>query len=73
MLHKNTNLKDPGKDNPQRAPSRTLIYPISIMPTFFIEVSSNLKHPKNVESINNTTSSYLVSFLVIPRSTAMKG
>ena len=73
MLHKNTNFKDPGKDNPQRAPSRILIYPISIMPTFFIEVSSNLKHPENVKSINNTTNSYLVSFLVIPRSAAMKG
>ena len=43
------------------------------MPKIFIEDSSNLKHPKNVKSINNTTSSYLVSCRVIPRPATMRG
>ena len=43
------------------------------MPKIFIEDSSNLKHPKNVKSINNTTSSYLVSCRVIPRPATTKG
>ena len=36
------------------------------MPHIFIEDSGNLKHPQNVNSINNTTRSYIVSCLVIP-------
>ena len=38
----------------------------------FIEDSGNLKHPKNVKSINNTTVSHLVSCRVIPRPATMK-
>ena len=38
----------------------------------FIEDSGNLKHPKNVKSINNTTGLHLVS-CVIPRLATMKG
>ena len=43
------------------------------MPKIFIEDSGNLKTPKNVKSINNTTVSHLVSFHVIPRPATMKG
>ena len=43
------------------------------MPQIFIEDFGNLKHPKNVKSINNTTVSHLVSCLVIPRPATMKG
>ena len=53
--------------------SRTLFYRISIMLQIFIEDSGNLKHPKNVKSINNTTVSHLVSCRVIPRPATMKG
>ena len=53
--------------------SRTLFYRISIMLQIFIEDSGNLKHPKNVKSINNTTGSHLISCRVIPRPATMKG
>ena len=43
------------------------------MPQIFIENSGNLKHPKNVKSINNTTGSHLVSSGVMPRLTTVKG
>ena len=69
----NLSFRDPGTDLPQGVGSRTLFYPMSIMPKIFIKGSSNLKHPKNVKSINNSTSSYLVSCHVIPRSATMKG
>ena len=69
----NINFRDPGTDPPQCAGSKTVFYPMSIMPKIFIEDSSNLKHPKNVKSINNTTSSYLVSCRVIFRPATMKG
>ena len=39
----------------------------------FIGDSGNLKHPKNVKIINNTTVSHLVSCRVMPRSATMKG
>ena len=39
----------------------------------FIEDSSNFKHAKNVKSINNTTSSDLVSCRVLTRPATMKG
>ena len=45
---------------------------MNIMPKFFIEDSSNLKHPKNVKSVNNITSYYLVSCRVIFRPDTMK-
>ena len=71
----NINFRDPGTDPPppQSVGSRTLFYPITIMPKIFIEVPSNLKHPKNVKSINNTTYSHLVSCRVRPRLDTMKG
>ena len=53
--------------------SRKLFYSITIMPKIFIEDSSNLRHPKIVRSINDTTSSHLVSCRVIPRPPIMKG
>ena len=71
----NINFRNLGTDPPQSVGSRTLFYPISIMPKVFIEDSSNLKHPKNVKSINSNngiTSSYLVSCRVIPRAATMK-
>ena len=43
------------------------------MPQILIEDSGNLKHPKNVKSISNTTVSHLVSCRVIPRPATMKG
>ena len=46
--------------------SRTLFYRISIMLQIFIEDSGNLKHPKNVKSINNAMGSDLVSCHVLP-------
>ena len=63
---------EPGKDKPQSVGSRTLFYPISIMPPILIEDSGNLKHPKNVKSISNTTVYHLVSCRVIPWPTIMK-
>ena len=59
-----------GIDHPQSVGSRTLFYPISIMPQIFIE---DFKHSKSVKSINNTTSSHLVSCRVIPRAATVKG
>ena len=72
-IETNINFRDPGTDLPQSVGSKTVFFPISIMPKIFIEDSSNLKHPKNVKSINNITSSYLVSCRVIPRPATMKG
>ena len=72
-LKTNINFRDPGKNPPKSVGSRTLFYLMSIMPRIFIEDSSNLKHHKNVKSINNTTSSYLVSCRVIFRPATMKG
>ena len=43
------------------------------MPKIFIEDSGNLKHLKNVKSINNTTVFHLVSCHVIPKPTTIKG
>ena len=60
----------PVTDRPQSVGSRTLFYPVSIMPQTFIEDSGNLK---NVKSINNTTASHLVSCCVIPRPATEKG
>ena len=48
-----------GIDRPQSVGSRTLFYPISIMPQILIEDSDNLKHPKGVKSISNTAVSHL--------------
>ena len=42
------------------------------MPQILIEDSDNLKHPKNVESISNTTVSHLVSCRLIPRPDTME-
>ena len=53
--------------------SRTLFYPISIMPQFLIKDFVKLKQPKNVKSINNATGSHLVSCRVIPSPATMKG
>ena len=73
MLHKNINFREPGAEAPKSVGFTTFFYPMSIMLKIFIEDSSKLKHPKNVKSINNTTSSYLVSCRVIPRPATMKG
>ena len=64
----NIHFRNPGTDLPlpQSVGSRTLFYPMSIMPKIFIEDSGNLKHPKNVKSISNTTVSHLVSCRLIP-------
>ena len=43
------------------------------MPQILIEDSGNLKQPKNVKSINNTTVSHLVSCCVIPWPATIKG
>ena len=59
--------------SPQSVGSRTLFYLISIMPKTFIEGSGNLKYPRNVKTINNTTVSHLVICCVIPRPGTMKG
>ena len=53
----NMNFRYLGTDSPQSVGSRSLFYLMSIMP----KDSSNLKRPKNLKSINNTTISYLVS------------
>ena len=63
----------PGTDHTQSFGSKTLFYPIGIMPQILIEDSGNLNHPKNVKSISNTTVSHLVSCHVIPGPTTMKG
>ena len=68
----NINFRDPGAEPPKSVGSRTF-YLMSIMPKIFIEDSSKLKHPKHVKSINNTTSSYLVSCRVIFKPATMKG
>ena len=73
MKSKGISETKPGKDPPEGVGLRTLFYPISIMPKIFIEDSGNLKHPKNVKSINNTTVSYLISCHVIPRLATIKG
>ena len=59
-------------DRPQSVGSRSLFYLVSIMPQILIKVSGNLKHPKNVKSISNTSVSHLVSCRVIPRPATMK-
>ena len=43
------------------------------MPQILIKDSGNLKHPKNVKSISNTTVYHLASCRVKPRSATMKG
>ena len=43
------------------------------MPKIFFEDSGNLKHPKNVKSINNTTVYHLVSCRVIHEPATIKG
>ena len=58
---------------PHSVGSRDLFYSITIMPNIFSEDPGNLKHPKNVKSINNTMGSHLVSCRVIPRPATMKG
>ena len=72
----NLNFRDPGTDSlppsSQSVGSRNLFYPMSIMLKAFIKDSSYLKHLKNVKSVSNTTSSYLVSCRVIPRPATMK-
>ena len=79
LLEKLCYLKVPSKTridlnfSDQSFGSRTLFYPISIMPEILIEDSRNLKHPKNVKSISNPAVSHLVSCRVIPRPATMKG
>ena len=68
----NINFRDPGTDPRQSVGPETLFYSITIMPKIFIEDSSKLKHPKNVKSINNTTSSHLVCCRAIPRPATIK-
>ena len=71
-METNINFRDPRTDPLQCASSRTLFYSITMMPKIFIEDFSNPKQHKNVRSINNTTSSHLVSCRVIPRPSTMK-
>ena len=71
MFHKKTELT--GADRPQSVDSRTLFYPISTMRQILIEDSGNLKHPKSVKSISNTTASHLVSCRVKPGPATIKG
>ena len=75
----NINFRDQAwnRPHPYSPPSqsvwtRTLFYPISIMPKTFIEDSDNLKQPKNVKSIDNTTVSHLVSCYIITRPATTK-
>ena len=63
----------PGTDRPWSIGSRTIFYPISIMLQISFKDSGNLKHPKNMKSINNTTVYQLFSCRVIPRLDTMKG
>ena len=70
LFHKKRELRT---DQPQSVGSRTLFYPISIMPQILIEDPSNLKHPKNVKGISNTVVSHQVRCCVIPRQVTMKG
>ena len=72
MFHKKRGLTqisgtNPGTDRLQSVESRTLFYQISIMLQNLIEDFGNLKNPKKVKSINNTTVSDLVSYRVILR------
>ena len=72
MFHKKRGLTQisgtkPGTDRLQSVGSRTLFYQISIMLQNLIEDFGNLKNPKKVKSINNTTVSDLVSYRVILR------
>ena len=53
---------NPGTEARQSPGSSILCYPIS-----------NLKHLKYVKTNNNHTSSHLISYRVIPRSTSMNG
>ena len=62
----------PGADLPWGVGSRTLFYPINIILQTFIKDSGNLKHPKNMKSINNATGSHIVSFRVIPKPATVK-
>ena len=72
-IKSNINFRYPGIDPLQSIGSRTLFYTMSIMPKIVIKYSSNLKYPKNVKSIKNTTSSYLVSCCVISKPATMEG
>ena len=56
----------------QSVGSRTLFYHMSMMLQIFIEDSGNLKNPRNVKSIHNTTASHLVSCRVILRPGVQK-
>ena len=66
------NFRNFGTGPLQSIGSRNLFYPMSIMPKIFIEDSSNLKHPKNMENINSITVPHLVSCHIIPRPATMK-
>ena len=73
MFHKELKLTyisgtKSGTEAPQGTGSKTLFYPISIMPQIYIEYAGNLKHPKNLKTNNTNTGSHLVSCRVIPRS-----
>ena len=43
------------------------------MPKILIKDSGNLKDPKNMKSISNTTVSHLASCCAIPRPATIKG
>ena len=77
LFHKKRELTQisgtkPGTDQLRSVGSRILFYHISIMLQIFIKDSGNLKNPKNVKSINNTTVSHLVSCRVIHRPAMQK-
>ena len=68
----NTHFSVPGTDHLQSIGWMTLFYPISIVPKIFLKDFSNLKHLKNLKSINNSTSSNLFSYFLINRPVTMK-
>ena len=68
----NINFRDPGTDPLAKCWVQDFLSAHEHHAQNFIEGSSNLKHLKNVKSINNTTSSYPVSCRVIPRPATLK-
>ena len=69
----NINFRDLAWNRPPaKCWSKTLFYPLNIIPKFLSKILATLRHPKNVKSSNNTTVSHLVSCRVIPRPATMK-
>ena len=71
LLEKLCYIRDLGTDSPQSVGSRSLFDLMSIKPKMFIEDCSNLKRPKNLKSISNTTIFFLFSCRVMFRPATM--